>query len=203
MGALQQCFGPSAERRVGPGDMGQRRSRAVDQQLANISVWLRSRVPRPAIGPYVRLCSARCGYDDPQSTTVRLEIRCATIVERARSCLDRRTLLSRRGPRQPEQRPRAAMGATGNAPAPAGRPALRQRLSVRRHLPARGVGAALALPHANTEAMQLHLDEISRNVAAGAHAVADLRSAPDGTRRASSTCPTISRRSGFHRAPRS
>jgi transposase len=63
------------------------------------------------------------------------------------------------------------MGATGNAPAPAGRPALRQRLSVRRHLPARGVGAALALPHANTEAMQLHLDEISRNVAAGAHAV--------------------------------
>jgi hypothetical protein len=63
------------------------------------------------------------------------------------------------------------MGATGNAPAPAGRPALRQRLSVRRHRPARGVGAALALSHANTEAMQLHLDEISRNVAAGAHAV--------------------------------
>src|ERR1700734_3685946 len=63
------------------------------------------------------------------------------------------------------------MGATGNAPAPAGRPALRQRLSVRRHLPARGVGAALALSHANTEAMQLHLDEISATVAAGAHAV--------------------------------
>src|ERR1700678_428260 len=38
MGALQQCFGPSAERRVGPGDRGQRRSRAVDQQLAKISV---------------------------------------------------------------------------------------------------------------------------------------------------------------------
>jgi len=37
--------------------------------------------------------------------------------------------------------------------------------------PARGVGAALALPHANTEAMQLHLDEISATVAAGAHAV--------------------------------
>src|SRR6202522_1300974 len=63
------------------------------------------------------------------------------------------------------------MGATGNAPAPASRPALRQRLSVRRHLPARGVGAALALPHANTEAMQLHLDEISATVAVGAHAV--------------------------------
>jgi hypothetical protein len=37
--------------------------------------------------------------------------------------------------------------------------------------PARGVGAALALPCANTEAMQLHLDEISATVAAGAHAV--------------------------------
>lgn len=37
--------------------------------------------------------------------------------------------------------------------------------------PARGVGAALALPHADTEAMQLHLDEISRHVAEGAHAV--------------------------------
>jgi hypothetical protein len=31
--------------------------------------------------------------------------------------------------------------------------------------PARGVGAGLALPFANTEAMQLHLEEISRHVA--------------------------------------
>jgi hypothetical protein len=37
--------------------------------------------------------------------------------------------------------------------------------------PARGVGAGLALPFANTEAMQLHLDEISATVAKGAHAV--------------------------------
>jgi hypothetical protein len=37
--------------------------------------------------------------------------------------------------------------------------------------PARGVGAALALPYADTDMMQLHLDEISRNVAAGAPAV--------------------------------
>jgi transposase len=36
--------------------------------------------------------------------------------------------------------------------------------------PARGVGAALALPYAGTD-MQLHLDEISRNVTEGAHAV--------------------------------
>ncbi len=37
--------------------------------------------------------------------------------------------------------------------------------------PAQGKGAALALPLANTQAMQLHLDEISSHVAAGAHAV--------------------------------
>jgi len=37
--------------------------------------------------------------------------------------------------------------------------------------PARGTGAALALPFADTEAMQLHLDEISCRVAKGAHAV--------------------------------
>jgi hypothetical protein len=37
--------------------------------------------------------------------------------------------------------------------------------------PARGTGAALALPYADTEAMQLHLDEISRTVARGAQAV--------------------------------
>jgi hypothetical protein len=36
--------------------------------------------------------------------------------------------------------------------------------------PARGTGAALALPFADTEAMQLHLDEIARTVAKGAHA---------------------------------
>ena len=37
--------------------------------------------------------------------------------------------------------------------------------------PARGKGAALAPPFADTAAMQLHLDEISRHVAKGAHAV--------------------------------
>jgi DDE superfamily endonuclease len=37
--------------------------------------------------------------------------------------------------------------------------------------PACGIGAALALPYADTDMMQLHLDEISRNVAEGAHAV--------------------------------
>ena len=37
--------------------------------------------------------------------------------------------------------------------------------------PARGTGAAIAVPYADTEAMQLHLNEISRQVARGAHAV--------------------------------
>jgi transposase len=37
--------------------------------------------------------------------------------------------------------------------------------------PARGTGSALALPFADTEAMQLHLDEIARTVTKGAHAV--------------------------------
>jgi hypothetical protein len=41
--------------------------------------------------------------------------------------------------------------------------------------PARGVGAALALPFADTESMQLHLEEISRHVAEGAHACAAAR----------------------------
>ncbi len=34
-----------------------------------------------------------------------------------------------------------------------------------------GIGAALMLPWADTEAMQLHLDEISRHVRRKAHAV--------------------------------
>jgi hypothetical protein len=63
------------------------------------------------------------------------------------------------------------MGQARNAAKAARRPALRQRLSVRRDLPARGVGAALVLPYADTDMMQLHLDEISRRVAEGAHAV--------------------------------
>ena len=37
--------------------------------------------------------------------------------------------------------------------------------------PARGVGAALVLPHGNTQAMQWHLDEIATQVSPGAHAI--------------------------------
>jgi transposase len=40
--------------------------------------------------------------------------------------------------------------------------------------PARGVGAALILPHVNTHAMNLHLEEIRPQVTPGAHAVVTL-----------------------------
>jgi hypothetical protein len=43
--------------------------------------------------------------------------------------------------------------------------------SVRCDLPRPQHRVALALPHADTDMMQLHLDEILRNVATGAHVV--------------------------------
>jgi transposase len=43
--------------------------------------------------------------------------------------------------------------------------------------PARDTGAALVLPHANTHAMQRHLDEIAKRVAPGAHALLVLDNA--------------------------
>jgi transposase len=48
--------------------------------------------------------------------------------------------------------------------------------------PARATAAALVMPHANTEAMNAHLAEISRHVAPGAHALLVL----DGAGRHSS-----------------
>jgi hypothetical protein len=44
-------------------------------------------------------------------------------------------------------------------------------LSVRAVCPERGAGAALVLPACNSEAMQLHLDEIATKVTPGAHAI--------------------------------
>ena len=38
-------------------------------------------------------------------------------------------------------------------------------------VPERGAGAALVLPACNTEAMQLHLDEIATKITPGAHAI--------------------------------
>src|SRR5215203_4063529 len=78
-----------------------------------------------------------------------------------------RDLVPGRSPHRPEERPRAAVGAARLAPTPARRSALRKRLPVRCHLP----GAALDMPYADSEAMQLHLVEISSRVRRGAHAV--------------------------------
>src|ERR1019366_5237725 len=80
-------------------------------------------------------------------------------------------LVPGRGAHRPEEWPRPAMGQAWIATTPAGRPALRKRLSLRRYLSRTRTGAALALPYVDTFAMQLHLDEISRHVAKGAHAV--------------------------------
>jgi len=61
--------------------------------------------------------------------------------------------------------------------------------------PKRGTGGALVLPKANTEAKQLHLDEISNYVARKAHAVvlmAKVVFGPDGTAPASWLFPKTS-----------
>jgi putative transposase len=55
--------------------------------------------------------------------------------------------------------------------------------------PARGVGAALALPYADTDMMQLHLDEISRNVTDGAHARQGRMAYDEQARRADNITP--------------
>ena len=58
--------------------------------------------------------------------------------------------------------------------------------------PARGVGAALAMPFADTEAMLRRLEEISRHVAEGDQAVLLLD--PAGTQTTNSKSPATSLR---------
>ena len=95
------------------------------------------------------------------------------------------------------------MGQARNAAKAARRSTLQQRLSVRSNLSSTGrVGAALALPYADTDMMQLHLDEISRNLAAGAHAGLLLDRAGWHTT-GKLDVPAKSRRSSCRRAPRS
>ncbi|EUC00656.1 hypothetical protein PMI07_003942 [Rhizobium sp. CF080] len=62
--------------------------------------------------------------------------------------------------------------------------------------PARGMGAALALPFADTDAMQGHLDEIALHVARNAHAVVLLDRAGWHTT-ANLVLPVSVRRAGF------
>ena len=46
--------------------------------------------------------------------------------------------------------------------------------------PARGTGAALMMPKANTIAMRAHLDEISLHIAPGAYVALLMDTGPDG-----------------------
>jgi len=55
--------------------------------------------------------------------------------------------------------------------------------------PAHGKGAAIVSPWANTEAMQLHLDEISRHVTPGAQAVLIMDRAGWHTTHVLAICP--------------
>src|SRR5215211_7725732 len=66
-----------------------------------------------------------------------------------------RDLVPGRSPHRPEERPRAAVGAARLAPTPARRSALRSAYLFGAICPARGTGAALAMPYADSEAMQL------------------------------------------------
>src|SRR5215213_4186960 len=87
---------------------------------------------------------------------------------RSREAKADRDLVPGRGSHRPEERPRARRGTRPPQPAD-------QRYESAYLFgaicPARGTGAALALPFADTQAMQLHLDEIARTVKPGAHAV--------------------------------
>ena len=68
--------------------------------------------------------------------------------------------------------------------------------------PARGVGAALVLPYADADMMQLPSTK-SRATSPRAPTLFCSSTGPDGTPRASSTYPTTSRRSSCLPAPRS
>src|SRR4051812_35431221 len=82
-----------------------------------------------------------------------------------------RDLVPGRSQGRPKGNPRLYLGADWIPAADGARQPPHLRLSVRRDLPGVGVGAAMIVPHANTEAMNLHLQEISTQVAQAAHAV--------------------------------
>jgi len=75
------------------------------------------------------------------------------------------------------------MGETRDTAFGAARPEDEFGLYFRRHLPAEGKGAGLVLPSCNSEAMALHLEEISLAVAPGAHAILLLDQADGMSRR--------------------
>jgi hypothetical protein len=145
VGAPQQRFGPPAERRVSPGDIGQRRSRAVDQQLAKVFVaalaiprsnrmarnWL-IRAVRSPTNRSLDLWSVRVS----SCSWLFSSINC--IVERATASA---TPSARRGTRPSALKDQRAASA----------------YIFGAICPKDGKGAALVLPRCDTEAMNLHL----------------------------------------------
>jgi len=82
------------------------------------------------------------------------------------------TSLNPRSPRSASERRNAVQkGSASEAPVAAPDQRYDSAYLFRAICPARGTGAGLAIPYADTEAMQIHSDEISRTVARGAHAV--------------------------------
>ncbi len=63
------------------------------------------------------------------------------------------------------------MGAHRLPSGPGARLPAPERLPVRRDLPARAVGTAIVMPRVSSEAMTLHLEEISKAVGKTAHAM--------------------------------
>ena len=77
-----------------------------------------------------------------------------------------------RSPDRPEEQNHPALGETGNTSLSAQGPADPPGAYIFGAIcPARGVGAGLVLPRCNTDAINLHLQEISVTVASGAHAL--------------------------------
>src|SRR4051812_30254008 len=82
-----------------------------------------------------------------------------------------RTVVAGRGPGRPEEQDRASLGPAGN-PAPGPHDQRTSSVSIFEAIcPQQGKGAALVMPKCDTQAMSLHLAEVSQAVAPGAHGV--------------------------------
>ena len=82
-----------------------------------------------------------------------------------------RDLVRRRSARWPEEQAHEALGKRGSRPARAQGPRTVSTYIFGAICPKEGKGAALVMPSCDTETMNLHLAEIAKNVAPGAHAV--------------------------------
>src|SRR5919201_3520183 len=82
-----------------------------------------------------------------------------------------RDLVPRRDAGGPKEQAHLSLGQEGFTPRAAHDQRTQSTYLFGAVCPERGAGAALVLPACNTEAMQLHLDEIATNITPGAHAI--------------------------------